>query len=193
MNKLSKEKRQQLILTGLVTTLAICGLYFGVIRTQQGSVRTLKSKTEAAAQKLDQVKRSIQTADQTEQQLCDARKQLDKDEELMASGDLYAWAITTIRTFKLNYRVEIPQFSTINGPKEMDLLPAFPYKQITLTVGGTAAFNELGRFMADFENQFPHMRLLNLSVEPAPSQAAGGEPKLAFKMDIAALVKPNAS
>lgn len=193
MNKLSKEKRQQLVLTGLVTLLAICGLYFGIVRAQQNSLKTLKSKTEAASQKLNLVKRSIQTADQTEQQLCDARKQLDKDEELMASGDLYSWAITTIRTFKLNYRVEIPQFSTISGPKDVDLLPAFPYKQITLTVGGTAAFNELGKFLADFENQFPHMRLMNLSLEPAPSQPAASEPRLTFKMDIAALVKPNAS
>lgn len=192
MNKLSKEKRQQLVLTGLVTLLAICGLYFGIVCAQQRSLKTLKGATDAASQKLTLVKRSIQTADQTEQQLCDARKQLDKCEEVMASGDLYSWAITTIRSFKLNYRVEIPQFSAINGPKDMDLLPDFPYKHVTLTVGGTAAFNELGRFLADFENQFPHMRLLNLSLEPAPAQSAG-EPKLAFKMDISALVKPNAS
>ncbi len=111
----------------------------------------------------------------------------------MASGDLYAWAITTLRTFKLGYKVEIPQFSTIDGPKDVNLLPAFPYKQISLTVGGTATFHEFGRFVADFENQFPHMRLLNLSLEPGGLQAGGESSTLSFKMEIAALVKPTAS
>ncbi len=192
MNKISKQKQQQLILTALVTVVTISGLYFGVIRSQQRSLQTLSGNARAAREKLALVKHSIQTADQTEQQLCEARKQLDKHEEFVASGDLYAWAITTIRTFRLNYRVEIPQFSTIDGPKDMNLLPAFPYKQVTLTVGGTAVYAELGKFLADLENQFPHMRLLNLSLEPATTQGAG-EQKLAFKMDIAALVKPTGS
>ncbi len=192
MNKISKQKQQQLILTALVTVVTISGLYFGVIRSQQRNLQTLSGNARAAREKLALVKHSIQTADQTEQQLCDARKQLDKHEELMASGDLYAWAFTTIRTFRLNYRVEIPQFGSIDGPKDMNLLPAFPYKQVTLTVGGTAVYAELGKFLADFENQFPHMRLLNLSLEPATTQGAG-EQKLAFKMDIAALVKPTGS
>jgi Tfp pilus assembly protein PilO len=192
MKKLSKQKRQQLILTGLLTVLALAGLWFGVIRAQQRNLQTMAKKTEAAKEKLRVVKTSIANADQTEQQLGEARKQLDKQEELMASGDLYAWAITTIRTFKLGYKVEIPQFSQIDGPKPVELLPDFPYKEVTLTIGGNAAFHELGRFVADFENQFPHMRLLNLSLEPATSDKGEAE-RLSFKMEIAALVKPGAS
>jgi len=192
MKKLSKEKRQQLILTGLLTVLAVAGLWFGVIRAQQRNLQTMAKKTEAAREKLRLVKTSIANAEQTEQQLGEARKQLDKREELMASGDLYAWAITTIRTFKLGYKIDIPQFSPIDGPKPVDLLPDFPYKEVTLTIGGTAAFHEFGRFVADFENQFPHMRLLNLNLEPA-NQDKGEAERLSFKMEIAALVKPGGS
>ncbi|HEY5911283.1 MAG TPA: hypothetical protein VJA21_11840 [Verrucomicrobiae bacterium] len=193
MNSLSKEKRQQLILAVLLTILAVTGLWLGLIRSQQQNLVNVAKKTEAARNKLQLVKQSIETADQTEQQLGEARKQLNKHEELMASGDLYSWAITTLRTFKLGYKVEIPQFSQIDGPKDVNLLPAFPYKQVTLTVGGTTAFHEFGRFLADFENQFPHMRLMNLSLEPASSQTAGESDRLSFKMEIAALVKPSAS
>jgi len=192
MKKLSKERRQQLILTCLLTALAVAGLWFGVIRAQQRSLQTTASKTEAAREKLRQVKAAIASADETEQKLAEARKQLDQEEESMASGDLYAWAITTLRTFKLGYKVEIPQFSQIDGPKEVSLLPEFPYKQITLTIGGTAPFNEFGRFVSDFENEFPHMRLLNLNLEPA-AQNSGDSQKLSFKMEIAALVKSSAS
>ncbi len=193
MNKLSKEKQQQLILTILVTGLVLAGLWFGIIRSQQHSLRLLDQKKATAQQKLSQIKKAIEMADQTEQELCDAKKQLDKFEEDMAAGDLYSWTITRIRTFKLGYKVDIPQFSQIDGPKDVSLLPSFPYKQVTVTVGGTATFHEFGKFVADFENQFPHMRLLNLSLEPASSLTAGEAEKLSFKMDIAALVKQAAS
>ena len=56
----------------------------------------------------------------------------------MASGDLYAWTINTLRQFKLGYKVEIPQFSQIDGPKEMNMLAGFPYKQANMTISGTA-------------------------------------------------------
>jgi len=170
----------------------VAGLWFGVIRAQKSSLQVMTAKAEAAKEKLRLVKTAIATADQTEQQLAEARKELDKEEATMASGDLYAWAITTLRAFKLDYKVEIPQFSQVDGPKDVNLLPDFPYKQITLTIAGTAAFHEFGRFVADFENAYPHMRLLNLNLEPS-TQNAGDPEKLSFKMEIAALVKPSAS
>jgi len=111
----------------------------------------------------------------------------------MASGDLYSWTIGTIRQFKLPYKVEVPQFGQIEGPKEVNLLPKFPYKQATLTIAGTGRFNDLGRFIAEFENQFPYIRLLNLTMEPAGNQTLGDAEKLNFKVDVVTLIKPNAS
>jgi hypothetical protein len=75
----------------------------------------------------------------------------------------------------------------------MTMLPNFPYKQASITVLGTAHYHDLGRFVADFENQFPHIRLLNLSVEVAPAPAPGQVEMLSFKVEIVTLVKPNAS
>jgi hypothetical protein len=49
----------------------------------------------------------------------------------------------------------------------------------------------LGRFIADFENTFPLMRVVNLSLEMNAAPTAAERDKLAFKMDIITLVKPN--
>jgi len=187
--KISKEKKQHLVLIGLVTAGAVAGLWLGLISVQKKSLRQLVARKASAHQKLEQMKHAIVTADQVEAQVCEVRKQLDNLENSMASGDLYSWAINHVRKFKLDYKVDIPQFSQIDGPKDDTLLPAFPYKQITLTVSGTALYHDFGRFVAEFENEYPYMRLLNLTLEPAGS---GGE-KLTFKMDIVALVKPAAS
>jgi hypothetical protein len=189
MNSLSKEKRNQLVLVILLTGCVLAGLWFGLIRFQQLRLEQLAQTKQIAAQKLDQVKQAIETADVVEAQLREASQRLAKIEGSMASGDLYSWTIDTLRKFKLGYKVEIPQFSQIDGPKEMNMLAGFPYKQANMTISGTAFYADLGKFVADFENQFPYMRVLNLSLEPVPSLAGADKERLAFRLEIAALVK----
>jgi Tfp pilus assembly protein PilO len=193
MNSLSKEKRNQLLLVILMTAMVMVGLWFGLIRFQEQSLAHLAQGKAAAEQKLDQVKQAIETAELVEAQLAESGKRLGKIESTMASGDLYFWTIDTIRRFKLGYKVEIPQFSQIDGPKEMNMLPGFPYKQASMTISGTGLYSDLGKFVADFENQFPYMRVLNMSLEPVPAMAGADKERLAFRMDIVGLVKTNAS
>src|SRR5262249_30765747 len=95
-----------------------------------------------------------------------------------------------IRQFKLPYRVDIPQLSQIDGPKDVPILAGFPYKQVNMTISGTALFQDFGRFVTDFENQFPYVRVLNLTLEPAPGATPSDREKLSFKLEVAALVKP---
>lgn len=193
MKSLSKEKRNQLILAILMTSCVVAGLWFGLIRFQQQKLDQLAQNTRTAEQKLEQVKLAIETADIVEQRVGEASKRLASVEVSMASGDIYAWTINTLRQFKLGYKVEIPQFSQIDGPKEMNMLAGFPYKQANMTISGTALYTDLGKFIADFENQFPYMRVLNLSLEPAPQMNGGEKERLTFRMEIAALVKTTAS
>jgi len=190
MKKLSTEKQKQLALVVLLTVVLMVGTSYGLIKPEFQSRAKLAQARIAAEQRLQQMKQAIDHADQIEAQLCETKKQLDKLEEGMASGDLYSWAINTIRQFKLAYKVEIPQFSQIDGPREMSMLAAFPYKQATITIGGSASFYDFGKFVSDFENQFPYARLMNLSLEPISGVASGDKERLSFKMQIAALVKP---
>ena len=112
----------------------------------------------------------------------------------LATGDLYAWVINTLRAFKLRYKVDVPQFSPIGPVVDMTLLPDFPYKQATLTIAGTAHFHAFGHFLADFENEFPHIRVVNLRLDANPSLAGGQEQELvSFTMEIVTLVKPTQS
>lgn len=193
MKSLSKEKRNQLVLVVILTGGVLAALWFGLIRFQQQTLEQLAQSRRAAEQKLDQVKQAIDTADLVEVQLGEASQRLAKIESTMASGDLYAWTINTIRQFKVDYKIDIPQFSQIDGPKEMNMLPHFPYKQANMIISGTAFYTDFGRFVADFENQFPYMRVLNLSLEPVPSMVGGSRERLAFRMEIATLVKNTAS
>lgn len=194
--KLSKEKRNQLILVVLGTMVIMAGLGFGLISFQYSNLKQMTSRKVAAGKKLHEMQDSIRNADRLETELVEVRKKLEDMESDMATGDRYSWVINTIKRFKLPYKVEIPQFSPISADSDVTLLPKFPYKQASLTVAGTAHYHELGRFLADFENEFPHIRILNLTLDANPgatSATADDAELLGFKMEIVTLVKPTQS
>ena len=193
MKKLSPEKRTKLLSVLGLTAIVMLGLWFGLISAQTQKLRALSDRKSAAARKLAQVNTAVQSGPVVKAQLDKESSRLQKFEENMASGDLNSWAFNTIRQFKAPYRIDIPQFGRIEGPKDSNLLPKFPYKQASLTVAGTAEFFDLGRFVADFENQFPFFRIANLSLEPATATGGNEPERLAFKMEIVALVKPSNS
>lgn len=192
MNKLSKEKRKQLVFVALGTLGVLAGIWLGLIRAQQRSLGTIALAREDAQRKLQRMETDVRNIGQLASDLADATNHLAALERGMASGDLYNWVIDAVREFrlKLPYKVEIPEFSPIDGPRDVSLFPSFPYKQASLTVRGSALFHDFGRFLADFENQFPHIRVQNLTLEPVAGAFGADKEKLAFRMDIVMLVKP---
>jgi hypothetical protein len=191
--RLPKEKQNHLVLVALATLIAIAGLYFALIRRQFDGLAQLKTQKVAAAKKLKVVLDSLHRADSIKADLDTAKTKLAAAESDVAAGDLYAWVINSLRDFKAAYKVEIPQFGQLGSPVDVNILPNFPYKQATLTVAGNAHFEELGRFLADFENKFPHFRLVNLSVDSSGSSLMAEPEILSFKLDIITLVKVNPS
>jgi Tfp pilus assembly protein PilO len=192
MRKLPKEKRDKLIIVIVVTAVTLSSLWFGLIDYQNSRLATLAVKRKNLEKKLSDMENSIRNGSSLDSQLAVEGQKLADLEENMASGDLYSWMVNTLRQFKLSYKIDIPQFSTI-ATADMNMLPKFPYKQATMTINGTAYFHELGRFVADFENRFPQIRIQNLDIQPASGLTQGDREKLTFKMDIVALIKSGAS
>jgi Tfp pilus assembly protein PilO len=191
MKKLSKEKRNQLITVILVTLAILALIGFGLIRPQYNSLSAIANARKDADDKLQSIKQAIAKSDAIANEWNETTYALAHTEEDMASGDLYSWTYDTIRHFKQSYKVEIPEIGqpTIG---ESDLLPSFPYKQIQFAINGTVYYHDLGKFIADFENSFPHFRMVRLVVEPAASADSNSE-KLSFRMEIITLVKLNPS
>jgi Tfp pilus assembly protein PilO len=192
-SKLPKEKRNHLVLVALAALIAVLGLYFGLIQGQNESLARLAQKKLEVQASQRRVLDAVRRASEIDAELASARKTLSDAEADVASGDLYSWVINTLRQFKSNYKVNISQLSPISGTSEVSLLSNCPYKQATVSLSGTAHFHDFGRFVADLENQFPHMRVLNLSLELNQSPAADDQETVSFKLDLATLVKTNPS
>ena len=191
MKKITREKRNQLIVVAAVTVAVLGLIYFFLIQPQYDSLSKIASAKKTADSKLVGIKNTITNANAVANDLTETSSAVIHSEEDMASGDLYSWTYDTLRRFKQQYRVEIPD---VGHPttSDMDLLPSFPYKQIRFGINGTAYYHELGKFVSDFENTFPHARLVHLIVEPMPGADTSNE-KLSFRMEIIALVKANPS
>jgi Tfp pilus assembly protein PilO len=188
MNKLPKEKRDQLILVVMCTLIVLTAIFLGLIRRQYAAIAAINAQADASRNNLQNMEDEIKKADTTSAQLVDLTYTLSHTEGDLATGDPAAWIYDTIRNFKGKYKVDI----SVNGQLamgEVDLLSKFPYKQLKVTVSGTAFYHDLGKFIADFENTFPHARITNLTLEPAGGTGDNSE-KLAFRMDIIALANP---
>lgn len=188
--KISKQKRNQLILVLLCTVVVLGLLWLNLIRPRNAVLSRTTAAEKAAAGKLESIQNAIKHAHAISAELAAETQTLSNAESDMASGDLYSWTYNTIRLFKVPYHVDIPD---IGHPdvETMDLLPDFPFKQVKFTVTGTAYYHDLGKFVADLENKFPHIRVVDLQMQPA--DVNGGSEKLSFKMDILLLVKSTSS
>jgi hypothetical protein len=191
LNKLSAEKRKHLFVVIFVTAVVLGGLGFGLVKAQFSVLADLKKKHDEVDGRLTQMNNMVKRAATTEAELVITSKRLGELENNMAARDVYSWAVNTLRRFKQPYKnVEIPQ---VGQPSigDMSLLPKFPYKQASMRVSGTAYYYDLGRFLADFENEFPQVRVINLEIHPA--SIANQRGMLAFEFDIVTLVNPNPS
>ena len=192
MKSLPKEKRDRLILVFLGTCAILVGLYFGLISFQQRSLEAMTKRRQEQQTKLSNGQLLGGSLPQIQQNLEAAAGRLKAIEATMPSGDMYSWVILTVNTFKENYKVEIPQFSR-EVPANVGMYADYPYRAAIFNLRGTAHFHDFGRFVADFENTFPYMRIQNIELDPSSTSNANpqsDDEKLAFKMEIVTLINP---
>jgi len=192
MPRLTKTQRDRIIMIAAATVVSIAALWMLLVQSLNTTLQDRQKKIAAAQANMDRATSLIRRSGQIQEELEQKRARLREIEDNMASGDLYSWVILTLNKFKAPYKVSIPSYSPAQLG-EAALLPDFPYSAATYAISGTALYHDLGRFVADFENSFPQMRVENLELRPATGVGAGEPERLEFKMEIVALVKSAAT
>lgn len=186
--RLSSEKRNKLIGVGVLTAGLLGLIWYFLIGAQEDALRNIAQQTRDCTKQRQDIRSAIGSATKIEADYDTATQKLASIEQEIATGDLYSWFYNTIKNFKAAYHVDIPDFSNV-AEEDTTLLYKFPYKQVRITVSGSAYFNDFGHFVADFENRFPHMRIENISLQPVNGgEREADRERLNFKMDIIALV-----
>lgn len=186
MARLTKEKRDRLILVCTCTLLIMAGLWMLLVRSQQEKLKQIAAETSNVVEQIDATRRLIKQRPEFEKTYDILNEELMKRESGMAHGDHYFWFVNMLNKSKTGYDVDIPQISPATvGP--VGLFPVFPYQAATFKVSGTAHFYKFGEFLRDFENAHPYIRVQNLDIDPQ-----NGSEKISFRMDIVTLAKPAA-
>jgi len=192
MNKIPKDKQQKIIAVGLMTIMVSALIWFGFISSQTKTLTTVRQQKATASLQLQKGQATLASAESLTKAFDDVSRKLKEREAGMAApNDMFSWLVQTLNTFRAPYNVDIPQFGR-ELPTEVGVFAKFPYRAALFTVKGSAYYHDFGKFLADFENTFPNIRVQNIELDPATDSAGGansGE-KLSFKMDLLTLVRP---
>jgi hypothetical protein len=200
MNKLSQEKKERLMMVGVASLGLVAVLYFFVIGAQKATLADLALKTEAVQQKLTKAEFWVRNRTTILGNLDKNRDIAEEKEKGTAPLDKLRWFLNTLNQFKTGYAVDLENYT---DPESADVgvLPKFPYSAAVFGVEFTAYYEDFGRFLADFENHFPYMRVQNIDIRAEASTrmqtqeiGAEAEPpgeKLLIKMKVVTLVKPS--
>lgn len=210
MIKLSKERRDKLLMAGIGGAGVIAVLYFFVISSQREQIDQYQAKIAGLADKYAKAEVMSKMGPAVNDLMGGLRKNLDsRQEDMVLRGDPYYSFFQMMERFRKTHAVEVIEIGQpIVG--EAGLMPNFPYKAATFTVVLSAYYSDLGRFMADMENTFPYWRLIGLSIRPeggshnrptggneqsnssarGATAAGDGAEKLAVELKIVTLIRP---
>ncbi len=192
MSKLSKDKRDKIILVGIVTAAASAAIWLLVIKSQNETLKNVRAEVIKSRDQLKRGQVALTTQAQINENFEKAAEKLKQREGTMAApNDMYSWLIQTLNSFRTGYRVDIPQFGR-ELPSEVGIFPKFPYRAALFNVKGSAYYHDFGKFLADFENAFPYIRVQNIELESGIESGGSREAgeKLNFKMELLTLVRP---
>jgi hypothetical protein len=194
--KLSKEKRDRLVLVILVTAIAIATAYYFGVQSSRNQLSNWNDRAAEAEKKFASAQRFLKNATEIEARMNTVRAEVERVEsEMVASADPYAWSYRLVQSFgEAHKEVFVDEITRPQLGQPVGLLPEFPYQAATFRVRGGGYFHDIGKFVADFENRFPYFRVQNLTLN-ASGARSGAEQRpdeLAFTAEIVALVRPTA-
>jgi len=196
MSKLPKDKRDKIILVSMGTVATCVAIGFALINPQWQSHGQVKKKLVEAGENVSRGNTTLKSAQVVEAEFKQISDKLKACESNMAPPtDMLSWLTQLLNEFRLGYAVDLPQFSR-ETPTEVGTFARFPYRAAVFTVRGSAHYHDFGKFLADFENKYPYIRVQNLELEPlivsagASSASQSEREKLNFKMELLTLVRP---
>jgi Tfp pilus assembly protein PilO len=202
MNKLSKEKRDRLLLVCIVIVAVLGGLYTFVLGAQKEKLADLQTRIAATKGKLQKAEVLLRSADAIESKLTENKKLITEREENMApQGQYYYWFLKLIDQFRKNENLDTGFIMDITQPEfiEAGLVPQFQYKAASFGLRLNGHYHDIGRFVAAVENSFPYFRVQGMRIAPAglgdaaklvltPGVKSDG--KLIVELKIVTLIKP---
>lgn len=191
MNKLSKQKKDQLILILLGTVVFVVAIWMGLLGTQKKALVRLKATVAERQNKVRTATDLLSRAQAFEGEMSLYSGALKSLEETMSDkGDPFAWMVKTVNRLRsVHTNINIIDI-TKDAQVDVSLLPKFPYKAVMFQLKGTAYYHDFGKFITDFENSYPFARVQNIDLVSTSASQSEEREKLHFTFEVVTLVAP---
>jgi Tfp pilus assembly protein PilO len=186
---LSKQKQVALLKLGVVTVLVLVALWFFLVHSAQTRLGEKANAANNLVKTIAAKKQVVERAGQTKAQIKESSQKLREIEDQMVAGDIYLWIEKTLRDFEIPDQIE---FTKYDPPQiiEPEVPLKLPYKLASFTVSGSATYHDLGTFLANFENSYPHIRIRRLEMEPSAVGPGTKNEKLSFFFEMQVFLQP---
>jgi hypothetical protein len=179
LRNLPKEKLQQFILICILTLIAVVAIVFFWIDDLKIQWAKSKDKIAKLAPQIEDAERK----EKAEAQNLELRRRLTAFVELqrtsMVTGDLFSWALREISLFAEHHSVK-------SAGLHPGLRAPYPresgYETYFVTAELQGEFDDIGRFLCDFENKFPtaQVRAVNMTSGDGKTTGRMATVELAF-------------
>lgn len=183
------QRRNRLLLM-LTFMIASAAVWFLLIEGPRSTLLQRQKARSDAQTALTKARKQVNDATRVKSALEADQRRLEEIETKIPIGDPYRWLVKAFGEFPAASRVTI---ANIDAPhvSESTIYPKVPYKSATFVLNGAGYYHDFGLFLADLENEFPHMRVRRLELSPAyPGTADSPEAeKLNFQLELMILFK----
>jgi hypothetical protein len=193
MTKLSKEKRDKLILAIVGVLGALGVLHTFVLGSQQDQLAAYRLQILSIKDKVGKAERLVKSEELVARNLEESRQAL-----AARTSDMSQQAQAHYRFLKLldeqRRKQGLPSsfITEITPPEFQDvgLLPQFPFRAASFGVRVSGHFAEIGRFIADLENNFPYFRVQLVRMAPAGALSGSAAEALLTELRVVTLLNP---
>jgi Tfp pilus assembly protein PilO len=183
---LDNSEKKQLALTSAVT-LALCvGSWMFFTSPVNTRASALQNQLDEAQSKFIDTQRKAANLPGIENDLEVIERRLRATSESLIDGDQYLWVLQNLAKYQIPDGLE---FTAFDQPQEIDwgLPGADRLKATSFLVKGVGFYQELGKFTASLENDYPGLRFRAVTISPNEPRTSG---KVSFVLDIVGLLSP---
>jgi hypothetical protein len=193
MSKMTKDKRDKMLLTAILALGTCACLYYLVITDMKDKITELEGKIGDVNKDIRTSERYFKNRESYQTEMEKTRALMEKrQEDMLKEGEDNYRVLNLFNKRIPDYDLWIAEFKQPQ-PETSTVLPKFPFKSVSLTVALLGTYQNLGRFLADFENDFPYMRVQLVQIAPyagdsraapEPGAADSGRLRLEFKLFV---------
>ncbi|MCL4180842.1 MAG: hypothetical protein KJ072_24230 [Verrucomicrobia bacterium] len=185
--------RNRILYVLLVGSGLVLLIWFGLVSPLQARLKVRTAKAELARMQLQLAHASLDKAPHYRALADEKRAEIAELESLMAEGGLLLWQYGILMPYAKPYDVNFQTWETL-ALGEIDVPPKVPYRMATFAVTGEAHYHAFGKFLADFENSSPFIKVKGLTLQSvSPGFRSGGDAEqLRFRLEYHILSLTNA-